>query len=245
MLTSFEDVAHDKQWDGRTGSMAHNESHLALNDQKALVFAAKGIIETYDSGNTVGWEDDITSAFDTLKECYVGESGYTLKITKGIHQSSGNPHMTVRVCEGTTHLTNMFHINLTANAIDTSGLPNTFKVEGPFHWGVHSISYGNETALRQWPNVPGDRQDKWSNQRSNRRNSMTEQELVEAIAHAQFTEAKNKFGLAVAAAVGSCPGRVRLLKRHKEALFDMGTVDHGGYTWTWDSGNHTVSFAPT
>ena len=164
----------DNEWNGLSYnkvSMAkqqNRDSQMDWVEHQQIVFDAQSLLVSFT--DLMAEQDQASASLGRLKRAYNG-SGELLRVTKGIHQPSSDPHIQLALwsANGDERFAT-YHLNVSATA--------TVMIDDNFQWkAVQFIGYGGDESVRCWPAIANH----VNKRNSSRRNSISSPELAKLV----------------------------------------------------------------
>lgn len=145
-------------WDGKDGDNPNKETAMDWAEHQSIVFAARGLLgDGSFGGEKVGKQNyisgDVRTAYKQLYAAYAKPGASVVRVSKGIHQPTVDPHLQLRT--STQHgsgpvLHHKFHLNVSAEPVlGVDGLDT-----GRFTWTPVQFAMKHvDKKIYKWPRV--------------------------------------------------------------------------------------------
>lgn len=154
------DVSEDAigyAWDGKDGVNPNKETAMDWDEHQAIVFGARGLLGDGTFGAEIGKQNyisgDVRVAFKQLYAAYAKNGVSVVRVSKGIHQPTVDPHLQLRTStqhDGGPVLHHKFHLNVSAEPVTgVDGLAT-----GRFKWMPVQFAMKHvDKTLYKWPRI--------------------------------------------------------------------------------------------
>jgi len=164
----------DNEWDGSSynkdsqEAQKNRDSGMDWVEHQQIVFAARALLVSFT--DLMANQDQASASLNRLKKAYNG-SGELLRVTKGIHQPTSDPHIQLALWSANgNERCATYHLNVSATA--------TVLSDDNFQWqAVQFIGYGGDKSVRCWPATANH----VNKRQSSRRNSISSPELAKLV----------------------------------------------------------------
>lgn len=145
-------------WDGRDGNNPNKQTSMDWAEHQRIVFEARGLLgDGTFGGEMVGRRNyiagDVRTAFKQLYAAYAKGGASVVRVSKGIHQPTVDPHLQLRTStqhDGGPVLHHKFHLNVSAEPVpDVDGLGSGRFIWKPVQFAMKHV----DDEVYRWPRV--------------------------------------------------------------------------------------------
>jgi hypothetical protein len=145
-------------WDGRDGNNPNKQTTMDWAEHQRIVAEARGLLGDGKFGGEMEGRrnyisGDVRTAFKQLYAAYAKSGASVVRVSKGIHQPTVDPHLQLRTStqhDGGPVLHHKFHLNVSAEPVpDVDGLGTGRFIWKPVQFAMKHL----DDQVYRWPRV--------------------------------------------------------------------------------------------